>query len=218
MAKRDLRGAMISAVVGSVAAFATCFVLFFFVFKPAPAVDAKPPADAPSPTPAEEIPNPDIDPMDVKSVTISTVYKGYFEPGDKCAKTYNEYFGNSDGSYSPSSPCSLTLKFDRNGNANRTIDISRWNKTAREKQSVEKTESTASITPAQFDALVKTIVSNEAFRAWRTGTMITVSNCSITVEYSGGTKTVMSNVNENSSVFLAMVDAFKEAEKLSKWK
>ena len=218
MAKRDLKGAMISAIVGSVAAFATCFVLFFFVLKPAPAVDAKPPTYAPSPTPAEEIPNPDIVPMDVKSVTIDTVYKGYFEPGDRCAKTYNEYFGNSDGSFSSSSPCSLTLKFDRNGNANRTIDIERWNKTAREKQSMEKTESTASITPAQFDALVKTIVSNEAFKAWREGTMITVSNCSITVEYSGGTKTVMSNVNENSSVFLAMVNAFKEAEKRSKWK
>ncbi|MEP7075156.1 MAG: hypothetical protein ABI878_05040, partial [Acidobacteriota bacterium] len=64
MAKRDLKGAMISAVVGSLAAFATCFVLFFFVFKPATAVDAKPPAEAPAPTPAEEIPNPDIDPKD----------------------------------------------------------------------------------------------------------------------------------------------------------
>ena len=218
MAKRDLRGAMISAVVGSLAAFATCFVLFFFVFKPAQPVDAKPPTEAPAPTPAEEIPNPDIDPKDVRSVTINTVYKGYFEPGDKCSKTYNEYFGNSDGSFSPSSPCSLNLKFDRNGNAIRSVDVQRWNKTAREKQSVEKTESTAAITSEQFDALVKTIVSNGAFKAWRMGTMITVSNCSITVEYSGGTKTVMSNVDENTTAYLPMVNAFKETEKRLKWK
>src|ERR1041384_7374126 len=120
MASRNLSAAIVSAVVGSLAAFITCFILFFFVFKPAAAVDAKPSSDPGIPTaaPAREIPNSDIDPNDVRSVSIRTVYNGYFDPGDKCAKTYNEYFGDSDGSFSPSSPCSLTLKFDKEGKAN----------------------------------------------------------------------------------------------------
>lgn len=219
MARRNLRAAIVSAVVGSLAAFVTCFILFFFVFKPAAPVDAKPSSDpaVPVSTPDGEIPNPDIDPKDVRSVSIRTVYKGYFDPGDKCAKSYNEYFGNRDGSFSPSSPCSLTLKFEKDGSAHRTIDIQRWNRTGG-MQTVEKTESASTITAGQFETLVKSIVNNTAFKTWRLGTMINVSNCSITVEYSGGTKTPMSNVDETATEFLPMVDAFKQLEKGINWK
>jgi len=219
MASRNLSAAIVSAVVGSLAAFITCLVLFFFVFKPSSPVDARPSSEPgiPSATAAEKIPNPDIDPKDVRSVSIRTVYKGYFEPGDRCAKTYNEYFGNSDGSFSPSSPCSLSLKFDKNGNAGRSIEIRRWNKSGG-MQTVEKTESTSTITPEQFGTLVKSIVGNTAFKAWRQGTMINVSNCSITVEYPGGTKTPMSNVDETTTEFLPMIDAFKQLEKKISWK
>ena len=74
------------------------------------------------------------------------------------------------------------------------------------------------ISPDQFQTLAQAIVTNDAFKSWRVGTMITVSNCSITVDHSGGTKTVMSNVDEKTSVFLQMIDAIKKAESQVKWK
>ncbi len=102
---------------------------------------------SPSPTqssrsaPSEEIPNPEVKASDVKSISINTVYKGFFAPGDKCAKSYNEYFGNDDGIGSSSSPCTIKMTFDRNGPATRSIEISRWDKTAKEKRLVEKSAS-----------------------------------------------------------------------------
>lgn len=220
MAKnRNLYSAIVSAVIGCLAAFLTCLVFFYFIYKPAQPVDAQPPqapSATPAPTAAEEIPNPEIREADVRSVSIKTVYKGYFEPTDKCSKTYNEYFGNNDGVGSPSSPCSLQVRFDRDGDATRLVEIRRWDKT-KGFQVVEKSESTAKITPQQFDSLVEKIVTNDAFRSWRQGTEINVSNCSITVEHASGTKTAMSNVDEKTTVFLQMVNAFKELEKQIKW-
>jgi len=173
---------------------------------------------APSPTPVNEILDPDIEPKDVKAITIKTVYKGYFDQGDKWAKTYNEYFGNGDGSFSSSSPCTLRMVIEKEGNVTRSIEIERWNKAAGGMQTVEKAESTSTVTTEQFDVLAKTIVSNDAFKAWRRGTLINVSNCSISVEHGGETKTVMSNVDETTTVFPQMVDAFRQLEKQLKWK
>ena len=217
---RNLKLAIVSAVIGCVAAFLTCLVFFYFFYKPTPAIDAQPPqtpSAIPAETPAQEIPNPDISAADVKSVSITTVYKGYFEPGNKCAKTYNEYFGNEDGVGSTSSPCTIRITFGRDGGATRSIEIRRWDKTSRDMHVIEKSSSTATITPEQFNALARTIVANEAFKSWREGTMINVSNCSITVVHNGGTKTVMSNVDETATVFLQMVDGFKQLEKQLRW-
>ena len=203
------------------AALITSIAFFYFIYKPSVPVDARPkpsPDTTPLPPPVQEVPNPEIKVTDVKSVSIKTVYKGYFEPGDKCAKTYNEYFGNNDGLWSPSSPCAITISFDRDGHAARSIEISRWDKTAKEKRLVEKTDSTAQITPEQFNTVAQIIVTNEAFKSWREGTMINVSNCSITVNHSGGAKTVMSNVDEKTTAYLPMVEAFKKLEKGLDWK
>jgi hypothetical protein len=211
----------LSAVVGSAAALVTCLVFFFFVYKPAQSRDIQPsasPTQQSLPTPVDEIPNPEIKASDVRSISINTVYKGFFEPGNKCAKSYNEYFGSEDGYASPSSPCTVKMTFDREGRATRSIEIGRWDKATKEKRVVEKTESTAEISPEQFQTLAQAIVTNAAFKSWREGTMITVSNCSITVNHSGGTKTVMSNVDEKTSVFLQMIDAIKKTESQIKWK
>ena len=151
-------------------------------------------------------------------MSINTVYKGYFEPGNKCAKTYNEYFGNDDGIASPSSPCTVKITFNRDGHATRSIEISRWDKAAKEKRVVEKDESTATVSPEQFDAITQAIVTNDAFKSWQEGTMINVSNCSITVTHSGGTKTPMSNVDERATAFLPMVKAFQNLEAKTNWK
>ena len=211
----------VSALVGATAALVVCLVFFFFVYKPAQSFDATPTATVTQPTtpptPVDEIPNPEIKAADVRSVSINTVYKGYFQAGDKCAKTYNEYFGNDDGFGSSSSPCTIKITLDRDGHATRSVEISRWDKAAKEKRVVEKKDSTAAITPEQFNALAQAIVTNEAFKAWREGTMITVSNCSISVVHTGGTKTVMSNVDEKATAFLPMVQAFQSLETQTSW-
>ena len=145
MSKKTLA---LSAVVGAAAALVTCLVFFFFVYQPARSNDIKPsptPAQTPTTKPMSEIPNPEIRAEDIKSISIETVYKGYFAPGNKCAKTYNEYFGNEDGIGSSSSPCTIKITFDREGRAARSITISRWDKAAKQKRVVEKSESTSSV-------------------------------------------------------------------------
>jgi hypothetical protein len=210
----------ISAFTGSAAALITCLVFFFFVYKPAQSgnvIPAATPTPIPFATANDEIPNPDIKASDVRSISINTVYKGFFEPASKCAKSYNEYFGNDDGFASPSSPCTVKLAFDRAGSSARSIELSRWDKTEKKRSTVDKTDTTANITQEQFNNLAQAIVSNEAFLRWREGTMINVSNCAITVVHSGGTKTVMSNVDEKTTVFLKMIDAIKLAENQLSW-
>jgi len=211
----------ISAIVGSVAALATCLVFFFFIYKPAQSRDIQPspsPTQYSAPTPVDEIPNPEIKASDIKSISINTIYKGFFDAGSKCSKSYNDYFGNEDGFFSPSSPCTIKMMFDREGRATREIEIGRWDKATKEKRVVERTQSSGEFSPEQFQTLAQAIVTNDAFRSWREGTMITVSNCSITVTHSAGTKTVMSNVDEKTSVFLQMIDAIKRTESQIKWK
>ena len=217
----NFSAAIISAVAGFAAAFAACFVFFYFVYRPAQPVDASPTNQSnpsPAPTFSEITPDPEIKAEDVKSVSIKTVYKGYFEAGDKCAKTYNEYFGNDDGVWSPSSPCSVEITFDREGKASRSIQVRRWDKTAKEYHIVETSESIAHISPAEFSSLVQTIVSNEAFQAYKKGMSITASNCSVTVVYGNEIKTAMSNVDDKTTVFLQMLNAFKQIEKQLSWK
>ena len=221
MAKnRNLASTLISAFVGAVFAVTACFVYFYVVAKPTksgagPATNAA--TRTPVPTTGQEIPNPDVVAADVTSISINTVYKGYFDPGTKCAKTYNEYFGNEDGIGSSSSPCTIKIEFARDGSATRVVDVSRWDKTAKQKTVVESTSQTGKITPEQFDDLAKSVVANEAFRGWREGTMINVSNCSITVKYAGRSKSVMSNVDEKTTDYFKLVDAIRLLDKSVSW-
>lgn len=212
---------VISAATATAAALATCLLFFYFVYLPSQKVETAPfvtPSQMPVPTPIQEPPIPEVKAADVNSVTIDTVYKGYFDAGSKCAKSYNEYFGDQDGIFSSSSPCNIRMSFGRDGHAVRSIVISRWDKSAKGKRVVEKTDSTADVTPEQFNTLAQAIVSNQAFRSWREGTMISASNCSITVAHTGGAKTIMSNVDERTTVFLQMVDAIRQTEHQLDWK
>jgi len=223
--ERNLKTAIISALIGCLLGTIACLI-FFWVLSPAPSPaainDAPPSTPATTGTPAispnHEIPNPEIKAADVTSVSINTVYKGFFETGNKCSKTYNEYFGNDDGFGSSSSPCTVKITFTRDGKATRSVEISRWDKAAKERRVVEKSNAAAEITNEQFDTITRTIVANEAFKSWKNGTMINVSNCTITVTHAGGTKSPMSNVDENTTVYLEMVEAFKQLEKQLSWK
>jgi hypothetical protein len=219
--KSTLKTTIITAVISFSVAFITCF-LFFFFYSSTPQLsnNTQPvnPPQTPLRTPSAEIPNPEIKASDVSSVDINTVYTGYFDKTDKCSKTYNEYFGNEDGIGSSSSPCTIKMSFDRDGSATRLIEISRWDRVAKAKKVVEKTESTATLRPGQFEMIVQAIVNNEAFKNWREGTMINVSNCSIGVHHTGGAKTPMSNVGPTATAYLPMVEAFRKLEKELDWK
>lgn len=218
--ERNLTSTIISAVIGCT--FATIVLLIFFNYfgKQPQAVDGQPtPVPVATATPAnQEIPNPEIKAADFKSVKLMTVYKGFFDASNKCSRSYNEYFGNDDGVASPSSPCEIRMEFSRDGRATRTVEVRRWDKAAKEKRLVEKADSSADVTPEQFDALAKAIAANEAFVSWRDGTMINVSNSTITVTHTGGTKSVMSNVDEKTTVFLQMFDAIRQLEKQLIWR
>jgi hypothetical protein len=217
---RNLSSAVVSAIVGALVAFLTCFVFFYFFYERGRADphESNGNVAAPVPTRDQEIQNPEIKAEDVKSVSIKTVYKAFFEPGDKCAKTYDEYFGKNDGVSSMSSPCTVQITFDREGNATRSLEIRRWDRAAKDYHVVETSSSTAHISPDKFDSLAKTIVSNEAFKVYAKGMSITASNCSVTVAYGNDAKTAMSNVDEKTTVFLDMVNAFKLLEKELVWK
>src|SRR5262249_26208909 len=97
-------------------------------------------------------------------------------------------------------------------------EVRRWDKTAKEYHVVETSNSTAHISSNDFDTLVKTVLGNNVFREYKKGMSITASNCSITVAYGTDTKTAMSNVDEKTTVFLEMVNAFKQLERQLDWK
>lgn len=166
---------------------------------------------------AKSVPQLTIKSDEVSSLTLETVYKNYFDEGSKCRKTYNEFFGNEDGAWSPSSPCTMNVLFDRDGGAAKTIEIRRYDKTAKEYKTVEKSIWKAKIPREQFDALAKTITENKAFKAWQDGIMINVSNSEVSATHPKGTRTVMSNVDEKTIQFLPMLDAFKQLDKKIDW-
>jgi len=220
--QRDRTSSIISAVIGGTIATIACFIFFTYFGKRDTPVEAQPSPTpiataSPAATPPREMPNPDIKPEDVSELSISTVYKGYFDPANRCSKTYTEYFGNDDGVASSSSPCNLKIVFERGGSAKRTITVMRWDKAAKENRVFEKSESTAVINTEQFNSLAAAITSNQAFKEWNNGIMINVSNCTVSVKHTGGTKSPMSNVDERTTAFLPMVEAFKQVEKQLTW-
>lgn len=212
---------LVSAVVGFAVALATCLIVIFFFFNPARVTQLEAPAereDIIEEEPFKEVPIPQTKLEDVRSISINTVYTGYFEPGNKCAKTYNEYFGNKDGIGSPSSPCTIKVTFNKDGLASKFIEISRFDNNIKEKRVIESEVWTAQVKPEEFGTLAEQVVTNRVFKDWREGTMITVSNCSISVEYNKGTKTIMSNVGNDTTLFLPMVEGFKRLDAQINWK
>lgn len=211
---------LVSAVVGFTAALATCLIVVFFFIKPAQPTQLEPPEreDVAEEEPFKGAPIPQIKLEDVKSISINTVYTGYFDKGNKCSKTYNEYFGDKDGIGSPSSPCTVKVTFEKDGHAAKFVEISRYDNTIKEKRVIETSVWTARTKPEEFLTLAQTIVTNDAFKSWRIGTTITVSNCSISVYHTQGTKTIMSNVGKDTPVFSPMVEGFKKLDGQLSWK
>jgi hypothetical protein len=153
----------------------------------------------------------------VSALAMETVYKNYYDEGSKCRKNYVEYFGNEDGAAGSSSPCTINISLERDGGATKTLQIRRWDKTAKGFKVVEKSVWTARIERGQFDALAKIVTENAAFKAWQDGVMINVSNSKVSATHPKGTRTVMSNVDEKAVQFLPMLAAFSQIDKEIKW-
>ena len=169
----------------------------------------------PTPTPQKEstpISDEAVKASDVESLTIDTVYKNFFAPGEKCRQTYNEYFKNTDGVGSTSSPCNVKLTLNRDGSAEKTIEVRRYDTTLKEWRAIEKNVWKARLPEAEFKNLAELIVNNQAFVNWNNRMTITVSNCKIIVRHKNGTKSPMSNVDESATAYLPMVDAFRQLD------
>ena len=188
---------VVAALVGALVATAVC-VAFFFLFlrEPSSVVAGPTPSSGPAPS-SSRPPDPDVAASDVTAIELKTSYKGFFEDG-RCA--------------GQGSSCRAVIRIERSGAAKRTIFFSSSDDNA------EKAVSTASLKPGEFDLIAKTVVSNGAFRAWREGMTLTTSNSSIRVEYNGGTKTIPSNVDQNTTTFLEMMNAIKQLNRTLAWK
>ncbi len=221
MNQKNIIPILLAIVAGALGALVVC-TFFFFYYKPAPTAEIPKPvmnqeSTPPKPTEPSPFPQVEIKESDVLSVTIETVYKGFYAEGAKCRKNYQEYFKNADGVGSSSSPCSVKLTIDRDGSADKQIEVRRYDTTAKEWRIVEKSVWKSKVSVEEFKDLAKLIVNNEAFKSWNDMTMINVSNCKITVKHSTGTKSPMSNVDEKTTVFLPMVIAFKDLDAKINW-
>ena len=211
---------LFSTLAAIVTALAVCAVFFFYK----PAVRAEKPAravetEATPPKKTESVPFPQVEikESDVTALTIETVYKNFYAEGSKCRQNYNEYFKNTDGVGSSSSPCNVKLTLNRDGSAEKEIEVRRYDTAAREWRVVEKTSWKANITVEEFKDLAKLVTGNEAFKNWSDNISINVSNCRITAKHANGTKSPMSNVDERATDYLPMVVAFKNLDAKIDW-
>ncbi|HEY8560269.1 MAG TPA: hypothetical protein VIL74_07820 [Pyrinomonadaceae bacterium] len=208
-------------ISGLVSALTASLVVFALVRDDAArAVESPSTIEKPAPTPTERVPLPpdeEIKAPDVESLTIETVYKNFFAEDSKCRRNYQEYFKDSDGVASSSSPCNAKLTFGRDGSAVKTIEVRRYDRAAKEWRVIEKESWQGRIADAQFNDLANTIVDNEAFKNWNDRVLINVSNCKITVEHKKGKKSPMSNVDASATAYLPMVSAFKDLDAKVGW-
>jgi hypothetical protein len=211
---------IISFLSGFLFALASCLIFFFFYLRSVPKVERIYPTNSvPSPTvQAADMPmSPEIKESEVNTLSLNTIYTGFFPADSKCRQSYNELFGKEDGFFSSSSPCTIDLTFNRDGSATKTIDLQRYDKESKTKKSVEKSSWTGKIADAQFAALAKYIVNTEIFKNWNDMISLTVVNTRIKVASSNRARTLMSNVDEKTVNFLPLMDAFKKLDNEVKW-
>lgn len=158
-----------------------------------------------------------VDEQSITLLTIVTTYPNFFPADSKCRKSYTELFGKEDGYFRKDSPCTITVTFTHKGFAEKTVDLQRWDKEKKTLVSAEKTESKSTISPEQFANVKNAIVNNDTFKNWNDNVAISASNTKITVQHSHGARMLMSNVDEKTTAFLPLVDAFKKLDSEVKW-
>ncbi|MGB4775835.1 MAG: hypothetical protein WBP45_11725 [Daejeonella sp.] len=154
---------------------------------------------------------------EITTLTLKTRYKGFFEKGSDCSKSHDELYGNSDGVYSGSSTCELTLIFNQDGTASKTIESYRYDKAAKKNIVTEKSIWAAKINDDQFKKLAEYIGNNESFKNYR-DVYISVVNGLVRVKYKNEVRTVMINAAESRPVSLVMMNAFKKLADEITWK
>lgn len=154
-----------------------------------------------------------------ESLAIDTNYTGYFAESDKCRKTYVEMFGTSTGAVTSDSACNVTVTFNRDGSVVKLLIVKKFDPVAQAWKTVEKTERKGRVTIEEFNALGAAVGGNEAFRQWNNSISVTTRNVAITAKYADGkVKTPMSKVDERTTAFLSMIDAFRELDARIAWK
>lgn len=199
MGKNNVVTIAISAAVGGVVAMAIAIGAYFLLVRQPPAEIVSNASPAPVTRKDQIPPDPEVPAEDVSAIELNTSYKGYFDD-ERCADTKTR--------------CRMLIKFRRDGSAERTMFV----KTAGETTEKSDATSSATVSAEAFDELAQTVVANDAFRAWRNGMAITVSNTSLRVEHKKGSKIVLSNVDEKATIFLELIDAVRTLDRSLDWK
>lgn len=152
------------------------------------------------------------------SIELETTDPNAFDAGSKCRKSYEELFGTEDGVRLArgTSPCTLTLSLDRQGKATRVVDLLRYDKVQKQRRSVERTTSTASLSAARFDAVARTILDSAAFKDPR-AVEVAIHTCKITVTHARGGKTLWGVMDPSATAFMPMIDAVLKLDRELDW-
>lgn len=214
----------VSAIVGFVVAVCVCAGFFFFIYKPAaqttgnnrPGLEQEPtPTVEKTGNPPEGPPKARVQVSDVNSVTFSTSYKGFFDENSRCGKKDGEGTGSGADSETDS-PCRVTLIVNRDGRVTKSIGM-KVKPGRPEAQPAEKSEWQASVTQAEFTALLKSFAGDDDVIEWALVDLYR-SNCTINFTHSKGTLQMMSYVTEKTTYFLPKVEVFKQLDKKLDWK
>jgi hypothetical protein len=224
MNRKNIIPFVLSTLAGGLAALAVC-AFFLFYYKPAPAGEKPRPVaeeSTPTPTPKKQTESPPVSTQkvnlsEVNSVSINTVYTGFYDANSECGKSMNPSPKADDTISLSYSPCRTVLTFNRSGDAAKSLVVKRSDKSADE-QEKEKAEWKSTITAEQFEALLKSLAGNKDFIEWP-NVLIYHSNCTIYAYHKGGMLQVplYIDIKRGSSMEPAL-NAFKELDKKVAWK
>lgn len=148
----------------------------------------------PSPTPLN------IKSSEVVSITLNTSYEGFSEEDSKCRKVDDD------------SVCRVSISFNQDGKAVKSIEISRYNTAKKSEQVIEKSVWEAKISNKEFEDFANFIINEDFFRNWDDRVDLNVSNSSVLVKYKNGTRQLLSNVTEPSGDMFSMMEKFKQVK------
>jgi hypothetical protein len=225
MNQKNIIPFVLSMLAGAMAAFAVC-AFFFFYYKPAQTAEKPKEAVEKESTPTPKPKQPESPPIetekiklsDINSLSVSTVYTGFYDADSECGKGMNPAPKPDDTISLSYSPCRAVLTFNRDGDASKSLTIKRRGKTANEKETEEKSEWKSKINAEQFEKLLKGVAQGQEFIQWQ-NVLITHSNCTIYAYHKGGMAQIPLYIDiKRGSTMEPALDAFKELDKKVAWK
>jgi hypothetical protein len=220
MNQKNIIPLILSTLAGALAALAVC-AFFFYTDKRAPSSEKPVTAEAPTPVPEQskpiQISTQKIMLTDVNSVSVNTVYTGFYESGSECGKARNPSPKADDTISLSYSPCRTVLTFNRNGNAVKSLVVKRLDKSVNARETEEKSEWNSKITAEQFETLLRGVAGQQNFIEWR-NVLITHSNCTIYAYHRDGMLQLPLYIDiKRGSTMEPALDAFKELDKKVAW-